>query len=116
MNTRAYVAELPARSCSSRSASRDGPHRDLPARDPELDEARVVARRARDSADARRDPPRRGAIHRLSVNPARSIGPALVGGDLSSLWIYLVAPILGAVVAALVYRAVNTETEAARST
>jgi aquaporin Z len=47
-----------------------------------------------------------------SVNPARSIGPALVGGDLSSLWIYLVAPILGAVVAALVYRAVNEETEA----
>jgi aquaporin Z len=46
-----------------------------------------------------------------SVNPARSIGPALVGGDLSSLWIYLVAPVLGAVVAALVYRAVNTETE-----
>jgi aquaporin Z len=50
-----------------------------------------------------------------SVNPARSIGPALVGGDLSGLWIYLVAPILGAVVAALVYRAVNTETEAARA-
>jgi aquaporin Z len=47
-----------------------------------------------------------------SVNPARSIGPALVGGDLSSLWIYLVAPILGAVVAALVYRAVNAEAEA----
>jgi aquaporin Z len=46
-----------------------------------------------------------------SVNPARSIGPALIGGDLSSLWIYLVAPILGAVVAALVYRAVNSEPE-----
>jgi aquaporin Z len=44
-----------------------------------------------------------------SVNPARSIGPALVGGDLSSLWIYLVAPIIGAIVAALVYRAINTE-------
>ena len=47
-----------------------------------------------------------------SVNPARSIGPALIGGDLSGLWIYLVAPVLGAVVAALVYRAINTETEA----
>jgi len=46
-----------------------------------------------------------------SVNPARSIGPALVGGDLSSLWIYLVAPIIGAIVAALVYRAINTEPE-----
>jgi aquaporin Z len=48
-----------------------------------------------------------------SVNPARSIGPALIGGDLSKLWIYLVAPILGAVIAALVYRAANGEPEAA---
>jgi aquaporin Z len=50
-----------------------------------------------------------------SVNPARSIGPALIGGDLSKLWIYIVAPIVGAVVAALVYRAVNTQPEAVRS-
>jgi len=47
-----------------------------------------------------------------SVNPARSIGPALLGGDLSKLWIYLVAPILGAVVAALIYRAANSESAA----
>ena len=46
-----------------------------------------------------------------SVNPARSIGPALIGGDLSKLWIYLVAPILGAIIGALVYRAINTEPE-----
>jgi len=32
-----------------------------------------------------------------SVNPARSIGSALVGGDLSKIWIYLVAPLVGAV-------------------
>jgi aquaporin Z len=32
-----------------------------------------------------------------SVNPARSIGSALLGGDLNSLWIYLVGPIIGAV-------------------
>jgi aquaporin Z len=42
-----------------------------------------------------------------SVNPARSIAPALLGGDLSKLWIYLVAPVVGAVIAALVYRAVD---------
>ncbi|HTS14427.1 MAG TPA: aquaporin [Candidatus Sulfotelmatobacter sp.] len=33
-----------------------------------------------------------------SVNPARSIGPALLGGDLGSLWIYLVGPVVGAVI------------------
>ena len=32
-----------------------------------------------------------------SVNPARSIGSALVGGDLTGLWIYIVAPIIGAI-------------------
>ena len=48
-----------------------------------------------------------------SVNPARSIAPALLGGDLSKLWIYLVAPVVGAVIAALVYRAVNSPAETA---
>lgn len=42
-----------------------------------------------------------------SVNPARSIAPALLGGDLSKLWIYLVAPVVGAVIAALIYRTVD---------
>ena len=42
-----------------------------------------------------------------SFNPARSIAPALLGGDLSKLWIYLVAPVVGAVIAALVYRAIE---------
>jgi aquaporin Z len=31
-----------------------------------------------------------------SVNPARSIGSALLGADLAALWIYIVAPIAGA--------------------
>jgi aquaporin Z len=42
-----------------------------------------------------------------SVNPARSIGSAVVGGDLGSLWIYIVAPIVGAVVGWAVYRVVD---------
>jgi glycerol uptake facilitator-like aquaporin len=33
-----------------------------------------------------------------SVNPARSIGSAVIGGDLGSLWVYLVAPVVGAVI------------------
>jgi MIP family channel proteins len=47
-----------------------------------------------------------------SFNPVRSLAPALLGGDLSKLWIYLVGPIVGGVVAALVYRAVNAESTA----
>jgi aquaporin Z len=40
-----------------------------------------------------------------SVNPARSFGPALVGGDMgSSLWLYLYAPMIGAVIAWGLYR------------
>jgi aquaporin Z len=42
-----------------------------------------------------------------SVNPARSIGSALIGGDLGSLWIYLVGPSLGGVVGWLVWRMVD---------
>ena len=33
------------------------------------------------------------------MNPARSLGPALVAGDLSHLWIYLAAPVVGALLA-----------------
>lgn len=38
-----------------------------------------------------------------SFNPARSIASAVVGGELSHLWIYLIAPVIGAVAAALLY-------------
>ncbi|MCA9279146.1 MAG: MIP family channel protein [Phycisphaeraceae bacterium] len=41
-----------------------------------------------------------------SMNPARSLGPALVAGHLESLWIYLVAPILGAVIAVPLWKLV----------
>jgi aquaporin Z len=41
-----------------------------------------------------------------SVNPARSIGPALIVGGtaLSQLWLFIVAPIIGAVLAAFVWK------------
>ena len=38
-----------------------------------------------------------GPISGASMNPARSLGPALVSGELHALWIYLAAPFLGAV-------------------
>jgi aquaporin Z len=38
-----------------------------------------------------------GPICGASMNPARSLGPAIVSGHLQSLWIYLAAPTLGAI-------------------
>lgn len=42
----------------------------------------------------------------VSVNPARSVGPALlVGGEaISQLWLFIAAPILGAILSALAWR------------
>ena len=40
---------------------------------------------------------------------ARSIGPALVSGELHDLWIYIVAPVAGAAIGALAYQLVRGE-------
>ena len=40
-----------------------------------------------------------GPICGASMNPARSLAPAVVSGQLRGLWIYLTAPLLGAVMA-----------------
>lgn len=47
-----------------------------------------------------------GPLTGASMNPARSLGPALVSGDLSVLWLYWAAPILGALCAVGVFRVV----------
>jgi aquaporin Z len=39
-----------------------------------------------------------GPLSGASMNPARSIAPDLMRGDLSTTWIYFVGPILGAIV------------------
>lgn len=55
-------------------------------------------------------------VTNTSVNPARSIGPALfVGGwALEQLWLFLIAPLVGAVAAAVVYNGFRVPTLTAR--
>ena len=50
-----------------------------------------------------------------SVNPARSIGPAIVAAiagntePIASLWVFIVGPLIGAAIAAVVYKALEKE-------
>jgi aquaporin NIP len=45
-----------------------------------------------------------GPISGASMNPARSLAPALVSGHLETIWIYLLAPPLGAIAAIPVWK------------
>jgi len=45
-----------------------------------------------------------GPITGASMNPARSIAPAIVSGNLPHLWLYIAAPIIGAVLASFTWR------------
>ena len=40
-----------------------------------------------------------GPVSGASMNPARSLGPAIVSGHMEHVWIYIVAPVAGAVAA-----------------
>lgn len=44
-----------------------------------------------------------GPICGASMNPARSLGPAIVGGHFASLWVYLLAPVTGAMAAVPIF-------------
>lgn len=48
-----------------------------------------------------------GPVSGASMNPARSLGPALVSGATEHLWLYLAAPVLGAIAASMVYRTLH---------
>jgi aquaporin Z len=56
-------------------------------------------------------------VTNTSVNPARSTGPALLVGGwaLGQLWLFWVAPIIGAIVAGIVYPALSGGTAAAKA-
>lgn len=49
-----------------------------------------------------------------SVNPARSLGPALFAGGeaLTNVWVFIVAPLVGGILAALIYKAIDTAKKA----
>jgi MIP family channel proteins len=49
-----------------------------------------------------------GPISGASMNPARSLAPAMVSAELAHLWIYILAPVLGAIAAILACRCVHT--------
>jgi aquaporin Z len=44
-----------------------------------------------------------GPISGAAMNPARYLGPALLGGGLANAWVYFIGPALGGILAALIY-------------
>jgi len=56
-----------------------------------------------------------GPVSGASMNPARSLGPALVSGELGDFWIYVSAPLMGMALAVGGHRAVREPTGARES-
>ena len=52
-----------------------------------------------------------GPISGASMNPARSLGPAVLTGEIHSLWIYLSAPFIGALLAVPLYKVIHCHRE-----
>ncbi len=56
-----------------------------------------------------------GGVTGGSVNPARSLGPALISGTFGDLWIYLTAPFIGAVIGAIGFEFMRGDEEGSTS-
>ncbi len=54
-----------------------------------------------------------GPLTRASLNPARTLGPAIVSGNYADIWLYFVGPFIGAILAALLYIGVLKDKEEA---
>jgi glycerol uptake facilitator-like aquaporin len=52
-----------------------------------------------------------GGTH-VGFHPARALGPILVAGDFTSAWLYILGPIIGGVLAVLLYDRFMVQTEA----
>jgi MIP family channel proteins len=53
-----------------------------------------------------------GPITGGSLNPVRTLGPMIVAGQFTAVWVYIVGPIIGAVLAALLYDRFVSEADA----
>lgn len=54
-----------------------------------------------------------GPLTRASLNPARTLGPAIASGNFADIWLYFVGPAIGAVLAALLYIGVLKDKDSA---
>ncbi len=52
-----------------------------------------------------------GAISGAAMNPARYLGPALMGGGLENIWLYWIGPLAGGAIAALLYHHILEQRE-----
>jgi glycerol uptake facilitator-like aquaporin len=53
-----------------------------------------------------------GPITGGSLNPARTSGPMVMAGQFTAVWVYIVGPIVGAVLAALAYGRFASQSDA----
>ncbi|MBA3301381.1 MAG: aquaporin, partial [Thermoleophilaceae bacterium] len=52
-----------------------------------------------------------GPVTGASMNPARSLGPALAAGEWRDFWLYVLGPVIGAALGALAYQLIRGEPE-----